>query len=134
MGPHVDSVATGQSPGSILPFCHSFFFFFSWNSLCRPGWPRIQKSACLHLPSSGIKGVHHHCPAPFCHSRPVWSYSFLHGSSTVLMSPVTWSQLPHAESDRGHRQTPTQRASQHDPETCFSLREGLVLSVYTSTR
>jgi hypothetical protein len=27
---------------------------------CRPGWPRTQKSSCLCLPSSGIKGVHHH--------------------------------------------------------------------------
>jgi hypothetical protein len=31
-----------------------------WNSLCRPGWPRTQKSACLCLPSAGIKGVCHH--------------------------------------------------------------------------
>jgi hypothetical protein len=30
------------------------------NSLCRPGWPQTQKSACLCLPSAGIKGVHHH--------------------------------------------------------------------------
>jgi hypothetical protein len=49
-----------------------FLFFFSetgflcitlalsWNSLCRPGWPRTQKSACLCLLSAGIKGVHHH--------------------------------------------------------------------------
>jgi hypothetical protein len=35
----------------------------SWYSLCRPGWPQTQKSACLCLPSAGIKGVHHHCPA-----------------------------------------------------------------------
>jgi hypothetical protein len=26
---------------------------------CRPGWPRTQKSACLCLPSAGIKGVRH---------------------------------------------------------------------------
>jgi hypothetical protein len=32
----------------------------SWNSLCRPGWLRTQKSACLCLPSAGIKGVRHH--------------------------------------------------------------------------
>jgi hypothetical protein len=37
-----------------------FFFFFSWNSFCRPGWPRTQKSACLCLPSAGIKGMCHH--------------------------------------------------------------------------
>ena len=28
--------------------------------LCRPGWPRIQKSTWLCLPSASIKGVHHH--------------------------------------------------------------------------
>jgi hypothetical protein len=31
--------------------------WLSWNSLCRPGWPRTQKSTCLCLPSAGIKGV-----------------------------------------------------------------------------
>jgi hypothetical protein len=30
---------------------------------CTPGWPQTQKSACLCLPSAGIKGMHHHCPA-----------------------------------------------------------------------
>jgi hypothetical protein len=52
-----------------LSFFLSFSFFgflrqgfsvwpwLSWNSLCRPGWPRTQKSACLCLPSAGIKGV-----------------------------------------------------------------------------
>jgi hypothetical protein len=34
--------------------------WLSWNSLCRPSWPRTQKSACLYLLSAGIKGVHHH--------------------------------------------------------------------------
>jgi hypothetical protein len=37
--------------------------WLSWNSLCRLGWPRTQKPACLCLPSAGIKGVHHHCSA-----------------------------------------------------------------------
>jgi hypothetical protein len=32
-------------------------------SLCRPGWPRTQKSTCLCLPSAGIKGMRHHCLA-----------------------------------------------------------------------
>jgi hypothetical protein len=39
--------------------------WLSWNSLCRPGWPGTQKSACLCLPSAGIKGVRHHHPAFF---------------------------------------------------------------------
>jgi large subunit ribosomal protein L32e len=34
-------------------------------SLCRPGWPRTQKYACLCLPSAGIKGVCHHA-RPMC--------------------------------------------------------------------
>ncbi|GAB1286729.1 DNA repair protein RAD51 homolog 1 [Apodemus speciosus] len=37
--------------------------WLSWNSLCRPGWPRTQKSTCLCLPSAGIKGVRHQRPA-----------------------------------------------------------------------
>jgi hypothetical protein len=41
----------------------SVYPWLSWNSLCRPGWHQTQKSACLCLPSAGIKGVHHHCPA-----------------------------------------------------------------------
>jgi hypothetical protein len=31
--------------------------------LYRPGWPQTQKSACLCLPSAGIKGLYHHCSA-----------------------------------------------------------------------
>ena len=38
----------------------SVYPWLSWNSLCRPGWPRTQKFACLCLPSAGIKGVRHH--------------------------------------------------------------------------
>jgi hypothetical protein len=50
---------------SVLLFCFSRQGFsvwpwLSWNSLCRPGWPRTQRSACLCLPSPGIKGVRHH--------------------------------------------------------------------------
>ena len=29
-------------------------------ALCRPGWPRTQKSTCLCIPSAGIRGVCHH--------------------------------------------------------------------------
>jgi hypothetical protein len=50
-----------------LGFCFCFFeagflciVLVSWNSLCRLGWPRTQKSACLCLPSAGIKGMCHH--------------------------------------------------------------------------
>jgi hypothetical protein len=41
---------------SVLPW-------LSRNSLCRPGWPRTQKSTCLCLPSARIKSIRHHCPA-----------------------------------------------------------------------
>ena len=37
--------------------------WLSWNSLCIPGWPRTLKSACLCLPSAGIKVVCHYDPA-----------------------------------------------------------------------
>ena len=35
--------------------------YLSWNSLCRPAWPRNQRIACLCLSNAGIKGVQHHC-------------------------------------------------------------------------
>jgi hypothetical protein len=52
------------------------FFWLSWNSLCRPGWPRTQKSPCLCLLSAGIKGVRHHAllSSPLCF-YPVLSYA-----------------------------------------------------------
>jgi hypothetical protein len=28
-----------------------------------PAWSQTQRSACPCLPSAGIRGVHHHCPA-----------------------------------------------------------------------
>jgi hypothetical protein len=41
--------------------------WLSWNSLCRPGWPRTQKFTCLCLlsASAGIKGVCHQHSAVF---------------------------------------------------------------------
>ena len=62
----------GSWTGKISLLLFFFFFFFlrqgfsvwlwlSWNSICRPGWPWSQKSACLCLPSTGIKGMDHHC-------------------------------------------------------------------------
>lgn len=31
--------------------------WLSWNSICRPGWSQTQRSACLFLLSTGIKGM-----------------------------------------------------------------------------
>jgi hypothetical protein len=45
----------------IIPFLFisrqgfSVYPWLSWNSLCRPGWPRTSKSACLCLASAGLK-------------------------------------------------------------------------------
>jgi hypothetical protein len=71
----ISQTATAQVFGyTVLPFIYLFIFlrqgfsvypWLSWNSLCRPGWPQTQKSACLCLPSAGIKGVRHHA-WPFC--------------------------------------------------------------------
>jgi hypothetical protein len=69
--------------GLVLVFFETGFLFvawLSWNSLCRPGWPQTQKSTCLCLPSAGIKGVSHHCPAKI----------FL---STQLFSSVVWKHF-----------------------------------------
>ncbi|GAB1285544.1 Laminin subunit gamma-2 [Apodemus speciosus] len=52
-----------QTPSILWHLGFSVQPWLSWNSLCRPGWPRTQKSACLCLPSAGIKGVRHCCPA-----------------------------------------------------------------------
>lgn len=30
-------------------------YWLSWNSLCKQGWPQIQESTCLCLPSARIK-------------------------------------------------------------------------------
>ena len=51
----------------VLLFCFVLFLdrvsrvaLAVWNSLCRPGWPQIQKSTYLCLPSAGIEDMHHH--------------------------------------------------------------------------
>jgi hypothetical protein len=37
----------------------SVWHWLSWNSFCRLGWSRTQKSAWVCLPNAGIKGVSH---------------------------------------------------------------------------
>jgi hypothetical protein len=56
--------------------------WLSWNSLCRPGWPRTQKSACLCLPSAGIKGVRHHAWR--------WNFTFRCINTSVIPELVLW--------------------------------------------
>jgi hypothetical protein len=61
--------------------------WLSWNSLCRPGWPRTQKSACLCIPSAGIKGVQYHCLAGwFCFETGSY-YVALAGFELTKRSP-----------------------------------------------
>jgi hypothetical protein len=50
--------------------------WLSWNSFCRQVWPWTQKSAYLYLPSAGIKGVRHHCPASLCFLSSNWCKEF----------------------------------------------------------
>jgi hypothetical protein len=62
--------ALADDPGLVPSMAHTSrpkkkkskknFYWLSWNSPCRPGWPRTQKSACLCLQSARIKGVCHH--------------------------------------------------------------------------
>ena len=72
IGPLLD-VSLPPSPQTGFLCSH----WLSWNSLCIPGWPQTQKSACLCLPSAGIKGVCHYDPA-----------------SLVLFIPLKLSQSP----------------------------------------
>ena len=72
-----------QEECSLVIFVRCFFFFcplwqgfsvkhlLSWNSLCRPGCFWIQKSACLCLPSAGIKVVSHYDLASLGHFIPL---------------------------------------------------------------
>jgi hypothetical protein len=62
--------------------CVALAVWLSWNSLCRPDWPRTQKSACFCLPSAGIKGM---CHQPVFLSNPgplaqEWSHTIFTGS------------------------------------------------------
>ena len=61
---------------SFLSFIFLFYFCFlrqgfsvqdwlSWNSFCRTGWPRTQKSVRPCLPNGRIKGMFHYCLAFF---------------------------------------------------------------------
>ena len=64
--------------------------WLSWNSLCRPGWPRIQKSSCLCLPSARIKGVCHHCPARLQVFKKLWGVICRADSSCYLWVCSLW--------------------------------------------
>jgi hypothetical protein len=70
-----EACSMSQLPHGTSGSLFFFFFFFGFfetgflcvalavlelSSLCRPGWPRTQKFACLCLPSAGIKGMRHH--------------------------------------------------------------------------
>jgi hypothetical protein len=72
------------------------------NSLCRPGWPRTQKSSCLCIPSVGIKGVHHHCLASrlfkTSYFQYVWNADPVHSiPSWTLLSLQIWCVLVQVE-------------------------------------
>jgi hypothetical protein len=71
--PYQTSMLVGLTAHFFFVFCF-VLFFQDRVSLYSPGCPgthfvdqagldRTQKSACLCLPSAGIKGVRHHCPA-----------------------------------------------------------------------
>jgi hypothetical protein len=51
---HIFNLVHSQKLIRFVLFCFSrqgfsVWHWLSWNSLCRPGWPRTQKSACLGL-------------------------------------------------------------------------------------
>jgi hypothetical protein len=66
--------------------------WLSWNSLCRPGCPRTQKSACLCLLSAGIKGVRHHAGLERCFFNS--SLSFLSPHLLDVHTFLLWVLSP----------------------------------------
>jgi hypothetical protein len=76
----------------------SVYPWLSWNSLCKPGLPRTQKSTCLCLPNSGIKGMHHHTwllMSVLCkQSYLCLSYASSHSCCECMNShPCCWGML-----------------------------------------
>lgn len=41
-----------------IPGFHPKLAWLAWNSLCIPGWPWAQRSACFSIPRSQNKGMH----------------------------------------------------------------------------
>ena len=71
--------------------------WLSRNSLCRPGWPGTQRSACLCLPSAGIKSVRHHYPAKSWHSNR---------SANKTLIWDSWKMIAAGFRAQSHRQLP----------------------------
>jgi hypothetical protein len=71
------------------------FLFFFWGergvqdrvSLFSPGWPQTQKSACLCLPSAGIKGVCNNCPERLLFFKACFSLSHVSYSEGGTIMP-----------------------------------------------
>jgi hypothetical protein len=66
--------------------------WLSWDWICRPGWPRTHRSACLCLPSAGTKGVRHQLLVPG------WIQVFVLTSEHLLPHLAALSDL-HCEFD-----------------------------------
>jgi hypothetical protein len=56
-------VVVGGGGFVVVVFFKTGFLLSCPGTHSRTGWPRTQKSACLCLPSAGIKGVGHYCPS-----------------------------------------------------------------------
>ena len=72
-------------------FFETGFLCVAWpsrNSLCRPGQPQTQKSACLCLPSARIKGELHHCPAR--ENFIVWDFQVFCGTTSSTAHHATY--------------------------------------------
>ena len=63
--------------------------WLSWNSVCRPDWPPTHKSACLCLPSAGIKGVCHYEPATLVAFIPINNHRVV-GSPLKHLLCIVW--------------------------------------------
>ena len=72
--------------------------WLSWNSLCRPGWPRPQKSTCLCLPSCSY--IYSVCGHQACTQRSednLWQLAFFFndvGLRNQTHDCQAWRQVP----------------------------------------
>ena len=69
----------------------SVYPWLFWNSLCIPCWPRTQKSACLCLPSAGIKGMH--IARLYFYYLPNMSSFLILPDIPLLHLPIVWFLL-----------------------------------------
>jgi hypothetical protein len=107
-GKLLEILSKSKQPYQIFSFVIILFCFFSRQGFsvypgcpgthfCRPGWPPTQKSACLCLPSTGIKGGRLYRPAFILFLKQSFSVCSPGSPGTHT---VEWERLPQIFNDQ----------------------------------